>query len=151
MSRPLHCLRTHEGVPGLVLRIRMMPRMTEYGTFSRLCAFLATSLRKRHRIFWPKNHQEGSLPPEQPGYGWIGRVLRKGDNSITRTAIRWTPAGRRRRRRPKTWRRTSEAEPNNLGHSLDTIERLATDRTAWRNFDAAKTPIDVIKAVSISK
>lgn len=77
-------------------------------------------------------------------------MLRKGDNSITRTAIRWTPEGRRRRRRPKTWRRTPEAELNNLGHSWDTIERLSTDRTAWRNFVAAKTPIG-LKAESISK
>ena len=52
--------------------------------------------------------------------------------------ISWTREGKKSRERPKsTRRRTAEEELKDLGHSWDTIERLAKDRTAWTNFDAA--------------
>ena len=61
---------------------------------------------------------------------WIGHVLRKDANSITKAAIHWTPLGKRKRGRPKTtWRRTVEAELKNMNHSWGTIQRLASDKT----------------------
>ncbi|XP_041367019.1 snake venom metalloproteinase BaP1-like [Gigantopelta aegis] len=49
---------------------------------------------------------------------WIGHVLRKDDTSITRTAVRWTPEGKRKRGRPKTtWRPTVEIEMKETGHA----------------------------------
>jgi len=43
-------------------------------------------------------------------YRWIGHVTRQ-VASIAKTALHWTPEGKRRRGRPKiTWRRTVEKE-----------------------------------------
>ena len=69
---------------------------------------------------------------------WIGHVLRKDANSITKVAIHGTPEGKRKHGRPKTtWRRTREAEMKKMNHSWGTIQRLASDRQGWRSFVAA--------------
>ncbi|XP_025085353.1 uncharacterized protein LOC112558855 [Pomacea canaliculata] len=69
---------------------------------------------------------------------WIGHVIRGGSNSITKTALHWTPEGKHKRGRPKnTWRRTVEAEMKTLNHSWGTVGKLAQDRQKWRNFVAA--------------
>ena len=69
---------------------------------------------------------------------WIGHVLHKDANSITKVVIHWTPEGKRMRGRPKTnWRRTVEAEKKKLKHSWGTIQRLARDIQRWKNFVAA--------------
>ena len=69
---------------------------------------------------------------------WIGHVLRKDANSITKLAIHLTPEGKRKRGRPKaTWRRTVEAKIKNMNLSRGTIQRLASDRQGWRNFVVA--------------
>ena len=63
----------------------------------------------------------------------IGRVL-KGINENSRTALTWTPEGRRKRGRPReTWRRTVERERGELGFK-DWTEAgsCAKDREAWR-------------------
>lgn len=40
---------------------------------------------------------------------WLGHVFRRESDSIIKTALFWTPEGKRKRRRPKvTWRRTVE-------------------------------------------
>ena len=42
---------------------------------------------------------------------WIGHVIRKDRNSITRTTLHWTPEGKHKRGRPKnTWRCAVEGE-----------------------------------------
>ena len=47
-------------------------------------------------------------------------MLRKEPGDITRTALHWTPEGKRKRGRPKnTWRRTAERDEDpkpHLGH-----------------------------------
>ena len=44
---------------------------------------------------------------------WIGHVIRRDQNSITKTALHWAPEGKRKRGRPKnTWRRIVEGELN---------------------------------------
>ena len=69
---------------------------------------------------------------------WIGHVLCKDVNSITKVAIHWTPEGKRKRGRPKTtWRRTVETEMKNVNHSWGTIQRLARDSQGSRGFVAA--------------
>ena len=68
---------------------------------------------------------------------WIGHVLCKDANSITKVVIHWTPEEKRKRCRPKTtWRRTVEVEMKK-NHSWGTIQRLASDRLGWRSFVAA--------------
>jgi len=38
---------------------------------------------------------------------WIGHVIRRDQNSITKTALHWAPEGKRKRGRPKTHMETS--------------------------------------------
>ena len=69
---------------------------------------------------------------------WIGHVLQRDPQSITRTALHLTPDGKRRRGRPRTtWRRTVESEMKTIKHSWTSLTRLAQDRQRWRNFVAA--------------
>ena len=68
---------------------------------------------------------------------WIGHVIRRDQNSITRTALHWTPEGKRKRGRPKNpWRRTVEGELKSMHHSWGTIEKMAKERPKWRTFVA---------------
>ena len=69
---------------------------------------------------------------------WIGHVLRKENDSIVRTALHWTPDGKRKRGRPKmTWRRTVEGEMKDMGQTWGSLSKLAQDRSEWRVFVAA--------------
>ena len=53
---------------------------------------------------------------------WIGHVMRREQGNITRTALRWTSEGKRKRGRPKiTWRRTVEAELKTFNHTWGSI------------------------------
>ena len=68
----------------------------------------------------------------------IGHVIRRDQNSITKTALHWTPEGKCKRRRPKnTWRRTVGWELKSMNNSWGTIEKMAKDRQKWRTFVAA--------------
>ena len=65
--------------------------------------------------------------------GWIGHILRKPANNITRQALRWNPQGKRKRGRPRnSWRRGVESQMRNWGHTWATLGRFAQDRTRWR-------------------
>ena len=69
---------------------------------------------------------------------WIGHVLRKNEKDLTKTALFWTPEGKRRRGRPRiTWWHTIEAEMNKLNHSWGSLQKMAKDRQKWRTFVAA--------------
>ena len=69
---------------------------------------------------------------------WIGLMLQKDTNSITKVAIHWTPERKWKRGRLKTtWRRTVEAKMKNMNHSWGTIQRLVSDRQGRRSFDTA--------------
>ena len=123
-------------------------RMTEHD-FAKLSFFHTTSLRKIQRIFWPRTISHSDLLERcqqedmetiitGKRWRWIGHVLRKDANFITRVAIHWIPEGKQKRSQPKTaWRRTLEAELKNMNHSWGTIQRLASDRQGWRSFVAA--------------
>ena len=115
----------------------------------RLSTFHTTSLRKIQRVFWPRritnkefldqSDQENRCTLITRGrWRWICHVRRKDGDSMTRTPIRGTPGRKRRRGRPKTtWRTTVEAELKDLGDTWGTSERLARNRTVWRNLLAA--------------
>ena len=61
---------------------------------------------------------------------WLGCVFRKGNQSITKTALKWTPAeGKRSRGRPReTWRRTIEGDLKKMGKTWKEVEKIAADR-----------------------
>ena len=66
---------------------------------------------------------------------YVGHILRRQEQRITRQAMNWKATGRRRRGRPKeTLRRTLEREAREIGvESMKEIEQLAQDRNVWRN------------------
>ena len=68
--------------------------------------------------------------PSMAQWHWIGHVLCKDANFITKVAIHWTQEDKRMCGRPKTtWLRTVEAELKKMNHSWGIIQRLAlTDR-----------------------
>jgi hypothetical protein len=60
---------------------------------------------------------------------WIGHILRKHPQSITRTALHWTPEGKRKRGRPRTsWRRTAESEMKAMQQTWGSLTKLPQDR-----------------------
>ena len=116
---------------------------------AKLRSFHTTCLRRILKIFWPEKISNEDLLKrcEQQDMGtiitrrrwkWIGHVLRRDPQSITRTALHWTPDGKRKRGRPRaTWRRTVESEIKAMQHSWGSLTRLAQDRQGWRSFVAA--------------
>ncbi|KAJ8370369.1 hypothetical protein SKAU_G00103970 [Synaphobranchus kaupii] len=122
--------------------------MTE-SDLSRLSTFHTRSLRKLLRIFWPNtiSNQQLLTRTNQESidtiimrrrWRWIGQVMRKEQDDITRTALHWTPEGRRKRGRPKeTCRRTVERELKALKQTWGTIQKFAQNRQRWRSFVAA--------------
>ena len=69
---------------------------------------------------------------------WIGHILRRPPNSLIKTALRWTPQGRRKRGRPKeTWRRTTEKDLKARGLTINTAHPVAADRAKWKSLAIA--------------
>ena len=100
------------------------------------------------RIFWPNVISNKDLF-ERCGtepmatilmrrrWRWIGHVTRQ-EASIAKTAMHWTPEGKRKRVRPKiTWRRTIEKEIKEMGKTWEGIKFMARDRQMWREHVAA--------------
>ena len=122
-------------------------RLTEKD-LSKLSTFHTKSLRRILRIFWPNVistkdlfEQCGTEPMAtilmRRRWRWIGHVTRQ-DASITKTAMHWTPEGKRKRGRPKiTWRRTVEKEIKEMGKTWEGIKFMAKDRQMWREHVAA--------------
>jgi hypothetical protein len=86
-------------------------RMTE-GDIRRLSSFYNGCLRKIMGIFWPNKiinvelQEKGNIDDMRTSltkrrWRWIGHVLRKLANNITKVALRWTPEGKRKPGRPK--------------------------------------------------
>ena len=132
----------------LLVTISEWRRVTEHDV-AKLSFFHTTSLRKIQCLFLsrPISNRDLLAPCQQEDMKsiitrkrcrWIGHMLRKDANSVTKVAIHWTPEGKRKRCRPKTtWRRTVEVEMKKMNHSWGTIQRLANDRQGWRSFVAA--------------
>ena len=111
---------------------------------NRLSSFHNTSLRKIMKIFWPNkisnkdlhditNTKDMETLLIQKRWRWLGHVLRKPSEDMTKVALRWTPEGKRKRGRPKTkWRHTIENEIKERGYTWGTTERKANNREEWR-------------------
>ena len=48
---------------------------------------------------------------------WIGHVIRRNQNYITKTALHWAPEGKRKRERPKNTRRHTVDDESLLGNN----------------------------------
>ncbi|XP_061188858.1 uncharacterized protein LOC133197034 [Saccostrea echinata] len=123
-------------------------RMTE-SDLNKLSTFHTKSLRRILRIFWPNTISNQDLLNRcqqedmatiiiRRRWNWLGHVLRRDSDSIIKTALFWTPEGKRKRGRPKvTWRRTVEAELKVQKRSWGTLQKLASDRQGWRTLVTA--------------
>ena len=123
-------------------------RMTEKD-LTKLSTFHTKNLRYILRIFWPRKISNEDLLKQcniegmttillRRRWKWIGHVIRKDQDSITRVALHWTSEGKRKRGRPRdTWRRTVEAELMKWKKTWGTVEKMAKDRKEWRSFVAA--------------
>ncbi|VDO47505.1 unnamed protein product [Schistosoma margrebowiei] len=85
-------------------------------------------------LLWERTNQ---LPAEEEirkrRWKWIGHMLRKSSNCITRQALTWNPEGKRKRGRPKnTLRRIIEADMKTMNYNWTQLERIAQDRVGWR-------------------
>ena len=112
----------------------------------RLDVFQHRGLRKIMKIRWPmrvsneevramtNTKETVSQVVKRRRWKLIGHILRS-DNEHTKTALTWTPPGKRSRGRPKeTWRRTAERERTSLGFpSWRSAGAAARDRTTWRS------------------
>ena len=106
---------------------------------AKLSFFHTVSLRKIQCIFWPRtisNHdllarcqqEDMETITTRKQWRWIGHMLHKDVNSITKVAIHWTLEGKwKHGRRKTTWWRTVEVEMKKMNHSWGTIQRLASD------------------------
>ncbi|XP_048759469.1 uncharacterized protein LOC125669065 [Ostrea edulis] len=111
----------------------------------RLDVFQTKCLRRILKVFWPNTisnkdlYQRTSTSPisemiKMRRWKWIGHVHRMGATSIPKIAMRWTPAGKRNRGRPKeTWRRSVEKEMKQCGWTWGRIQNMAADRQRWRS------------------
>ena len=83
-------------------------------------------LRKICKIFWPRKITNADLYKKTNScciateikrrrLKWLGHVFRM-DQNITKTALRWTPPGKRKPGRPKTtWQKQNLRKPTSLG------------------------------------
>ena len=111
----------------------------------RLDVFQTKCLRRILKVFWPNTisnkdlYRRTSTSPisemiKMRRWKWIGHVHRMGATSIPKIAMRWTPAGKRNRGRPKeTWRRSVEKEMKERGWTWGRIQNMAADRQRWRS------------------
>ena len=117
---------------------------------NKLNAFHNGCLRKICNIYWPNKISNedlyiktgcNNIIPEikRRRWRWLGHVMRMSSDRIPKIALRWTPAGSRRRRgRPKlTWRRTVEAELGAERLSWGEAESLSKNRIRWNILTAA--------------
>ena len=86
--------------------------------------FHTKSLRRILRIFWPNKISNEDLLRQcnqesmatiliRRRWKWIGHVIRRDQTSITKTALHWTPEGKRKRGKPKNiWRHRRRTQVN---------------------------------------
>ena len=115
----------------------------------KLNTFQTKCLRRIAKIFWPNtisnddlykltNTFEISRNIQRRRWRWLGHVCRMSPAAIPRTAMVWTPQGKRSRGRPKeTWRRTVIRDLRNRGLSIQTAPQVAADRDRWRSLAVA--------------
>ena len=110
---------------------------------NKIQTFVNRCLRQIKKIFWPR-----TITNEDPWkscgiseiwaliqarkWRWLGHTLRKGQDEISKIALKWNPQGKRKSGRPKiTWRRQREAEMGQKKMSWMEAESLAKRRKEW--------------------
>ena len=118
----------------------------------RIDAFHNRCLRKICRIFWPERISNEELHRvtkcnsvvleiRRRRFNWLGHVFRMAPDRIPKVALGWTPAGKRKRGRPKTtWRRTVATELKEVNLTWGQALHAAQDRSRWRQIVKALCP-----------
>ena len=112
---------------------------------NKLQTFINKCLHQILQIRWPQKIRNTDLW-ERTGqieitkeigkrkWSWIGHTLRKPTTNVTRQALEWNPAGKRKRGRPrKTWRRTIEEEMRAKNITWQELKKTAQNRVRWRS------------------
>ena len=69
---------------------------------------------------------------------WLGYVMRMSPEIPAKTALTWTPEGKRKQGRPRaTWRRMMEEKLGAASLTWNTAMKTAQDRRAWRTLAEA--------------
>lgn len=72
-------------------------------------------------------------------WGWIGHILRKPPDNITRRVLEWSPQGKRRVGRPKqAWRRSVESEAKRTGLSWAQLKSESDGEVCLRPYAPLK-------------
>ena len=122
---------------------------TTMGQIANLQTFVNRCLRQILGIFWPNwvtNEQLLTLANCQPigieikkrKWMWIGHILRRPLDDITRVALEWNPPGYRNPGRPpNTWRRTILKDCQDAGERWSEVKCYASDPVRWKEFTVA--------------
>ena len=84
----------------------------------------------RNEELWERTGQEPVKSViSRRKWSWIGHMLRKPKDNITKQALQWNSSGKRSRGRPKhTWRRGMEGETAAKGYNFSRLEKMAQNR-----------------------
>lgn len=100
-------------------------------------------------IMVSEDHKQVTLSEDKPAtrhhsnkarrWRWLRHVIRKDQDSVTKTELKWTlDNGKRKRGRPReTWRTTIEADMKTTGKTRTELETTVTDREQWKSLVAA--------------
>ena len=106
--------------------------------------FHNSCLQRICNIFWPNKISNNDLYQKtgctsmdleikKRWLRWLGHVLRMLPERIPKVALRWTPAGKRKRGRPKsTWRKIVETELSEMGLSWGEAQAIVKDKTGGK-------------------
>jgi hypothetical protein len=115
------------------------------GIVQKLQAFVNKCLRKVLGIWWPNlmsneevwrrtNHEPINIIFKRRKWKWIGHTLRKPQDDITKQALEWNPAGKRRRVRPRqTWQQSIADGLQKARKAWPKIKVEAKKRVHWRH------------------
>lgn len=111
---------------------------------NKLSTFHHSCLRRILGIFWPNKISNNQLLQvtkqdqmndiiKRKRWRWLGHVMRMKKEIPARTALTWTPEGKRKKGRPRTtWRRMMEDELSTASLTWNTALKAAQDRSAWK-------------------
>ncbi|VDO68801.1 unnamed protein product [Schistosoma margrebowiei] len=117
---------------------------TTKAIIQKIQVFINNCLRKILQIRWPDTisnnvlwERTKQIPVEEEirkkRWKWIGHILRKAPNCVTRQALTWNPQGQRKRGRPKnTLRREMKIDMRKKNKNWMELEKKAQDRVGWR-------------------
>ncbi|VDP31886.1 unnamed protein product [Schistosoma margrebowiei] len=141
---------------------------TTKAIIQKIQVFINSCLRKILQIRWPDtisnnvlwertNQISAEEEIRKKRWKWIGHILRKAPNCVTRQVPTWNPKGQRRRGRPKnTLHREMEIDMKKMNKNWMELDKEAQDRVGWRmlvdglcSFGSNRRKVDTNESVFI--